>query len=226
MPQTPIAPLLLVDDEQRNHTALAAVLSGPGRELLHAYSGAEALRLLLGRPVAAVLLDLMMPVMDGIETATLIRARDESRDTPILFLTAAGEERRAEAYALGAVDFLAKPIEPDVLQAKIHVFIELWRRAILLEESSRALAAAARLEGALLAVRTAEHELGNQLATASAHLQMLLRRELGDSEQNQIEGALRAVRQAIDTVQRMQGLTELRAVDWGEGLPPTLDLGR
>lgn len=133
--------LLLVDDDRDNLLALQAVLDPLDQELLLAGSGLDALRLCLEHDFAAILLDVRMPEMDGFETAELIRARKRSRETPILFLTAyRSDEQLFRGYDLGAVDFLFKPIVPEVLQSKVAVFVELSRNAQLLRRQAEALA--------------------------------------------------------------------------------------
>jgi PAS domain S-box-containing protein len=123
--------ILLVDDEPANLMALEAILKEPGRNLVRASSGGDAQRLLEQTDFAVVLLDLQMPGLDGFETARLIRARERSRHTPIIFITAHDPTAFpiTEAYRLGAVDYLVKPLTPDVLRAKVAVFVELARRA-------------------------------------------------------------------------------------------------
>jgi PAS domain S-box-containing protein len=122
--------ILLVDDEPKNLTALASVLEGADRRLVCARSGPEALRYLLRDVFAAILLDVHMPGMDGFEAAKLIRGRQRSGDTPIIFLTAAirGEIFIAKGYSLGAVDYLLKPVDPEILRSKVAVFVELFRK--------------------------------------------------------------------------------------------------
>jgi signal transduction histidine kinase/DNA-binding response OmpR family regulator len=134
----PAAPLLLVDDEPANLLAMEAVLEGLGEPLVRASSGEEAMRRLRDRDFAAVLLDLHMPGMDGIETARLIRAQKRSRETPILFVTADASELSArEAYSLGAVDFIVKPFRIEPLVAKLAFFIELHRGRQELHDAER-----------------------------------------------------------------------------------------
>lgn len=133
--------LLLVDDDRANLLALQAVLDPLNEQLLLAESGMDALRLCLEHDFAAILLDVRMPEMDGFETAELIRARKRSRQTPILFLTAyRSDEQLFRGYDLGAVDFLFKPIVPEVLQSKVSVFVELRRSEQLLRGQTEALA--------------------------------------------------------------------------------------
>ena len=131
----PSVKLLLVDDHAENLLALEAILEAPGRQLVLAHSGAEALRHLLHGDFAAIILDVMMPEMDGFETAALIRQRERSKNTPIIFLTALGrsEEALFRGYDIGAVDYLVKPVVPAILKSKIAVFVQLKRQSELLE---------------------------------------------------------------------------------------------
>jgi PAS domain S-box-containing protein len=120
--------ILLVDDQPANLLALEAVLDSSGANLVTAPSGEEALRRILNDDFAVILLDVQMQGMDGFETARLIRSREKSRNTPIIFLTAYDTSRypTEEAYALGAVDYLMKPVVPTMLRAKVGVFIDLY----------------------------------------------------------------------------------------------------
>src|ERR1700683_1785664 len=134
------AKILLVDDSPENLVSLEASLEGLGQELFIARSGTEALRHLLEDDFAAILLDVKMPEMDGFQTAEFIRSRRRSRHTPILFLTAyKSEDHLFRGYDLGAVDFLFKPIVPEILRSKVAVFVELSRKADLLREQALAL---------------------------------------------------------------------------------------
>ena len=138
--------ILLVDDTPENLVSLEAALDILGEELICAHSGREALRYLLDDNFAAILLDVKMPDMDGFETAELIRSRPRSRHTPILFLTGyKSEEHLFRGYDLGAVDFLFKPIVPEILRSKVAVFIELSRKAQLLEQQAATLRAQAAI---------------------------------------------------------------------------------
>src|SRR5467141_1160098 len=133
--------ILLVDDNPDNLMSIEAALDTLNEELVSARSGTEALRYLLENEFAAILLDVKMPDMDGFETAELIRSRPNSRDTPILFLTGyKNEEHLFRGYDLGAVDFLFKPIVPEILRSKAAVFIELSRKAELLQQQATTLA--------------------------------------------------------------------------------------
>ncbi|HEY2597498.1 MAG TPA: response regulator [Candidatus Dormibacteraeota bacterium] len=121
--------ILLVDDDPTKRFALKTVLAPLGEDVVEASSGADALRQLLRQEFAVVLLDVRMPVMDGFETAQLIRQRPRSELTPIIFVTALdqGETNAGRGYELGAVDFVFAPVIPAILRAKVAVFVELYR---------------------------------------------------------------------------------------------------
>ncbi|MBL9100067.1 MAG: response regulator [Myxococcales bacterium] len=128
----PSVDILLVDDTPSNLLALEAILGGPEQpsRFVRATSGMHALRHLLEQDFALIILDIQMPGMDGFETAALIRGRERSRRIPIIFLTAFSRSDSAvqRGYALGAVDFLFKPIVPEILRAKVAVFVDLHRK--------------------------------------------------------------------------------------------------
>lgn len=119
--------LLLVDDVPDNLVALEAALEPLGRRIVLAHSGEEALRNLLKEEFAAVVLDVQMPGLDGFETAEAIRGRDRTSGIPIIFLTAIGleHEHHMKGYSAGAVDYLVKPVDPELLRAKVEVFVRL-----------------------------------------------------------------------------------------------------
>jgi two-component system sensor histidine kinase UhpB len=119
--------LLVVDDQPSNLLALESMLSDLGHSIVKAASGREALRHLLKKDFAVILLDARMPELDGFETARLIRQRERSRFTPIIFITAAlmAEEMVFKGYSVGAVDYLIKPVVPEILRGKVRVFVEL-----------------------------------------------------------------------------------------------------
>lgn len=123
--------ILVVDDRRDKLLAMESILRGLDEDLVLVGSGAEALRHLLERDVAVILLDIQMPVMDGFETAALIRARPRSAKTPIIFVTAyrTADIDRFAGYTLGAVDYISMPIVPEILRAKVSVFVDLHRMA-------------------------------------------------------------------------------------------------
>src|SRR5437660_12396490 len=152
---TPQAKILLVDDEPKSLFALQELLSTLGQNLMIAQSGEEALRLALRNDFAVILLDVRMPGIDGFETARLIRSRERSRLTPIIFLTAAADEMSSmfRGYEVGAVDYLQKPVVPEILKSKVAVFVELHRKSERLKESEDKLR---RLAAHLISVREEE----------------------------------------------------------------------
>jgi PAS domain S-box-containing protein len=131
----PKANILLVDDRADKLLAIEALLSNLGQNIVKARSGKEALRHLLQTDFAVILLDVSMPVMDGFETAALIRKRPSSEHTPIIFVTSINnsENHIAKGYSLGAVDYMLTPIIPDVLRSKVAVFIELHKKSELIK---------------------------------------------------------------------------------------------
>src|SRR5882672_5156664 len=130
--------ILLVDDRHDKLLALEAILGGLNQNLVMARSGKEALRLLLKQEFAVILLDVSMPGMDGFETASLIRQRPSTERTPIIFVTGveASRECIARGYSLGAVDYMVTPIVPEVLRAKVSVFVSLHKQAELIKRQS------------------------------------------------------------------------------------------
>lgn len=122
--------ILLVDDDEVKLLALENILSGLDQNLVKVHSGKEALRALLHQDFAVVLLDVRMPVMDGFETAAMMRERERSAHLPIIFVTAAdrGETHVARGYSLGAVDYIYTPVMPQVLRTRVAVFVELKRQ--------------------------------------------------------------------------------------------------
>ena len=131
------AAVLLVDDSASKRLAVQAMLSPLGYDVVEADSGAAALRAVLGRHFAVILMDVRMPTMDGFETAKLIRGRMQSEMTPIIFLTAFGKDETEthSAYASGAVDFIFSPIRADILRAKVSSFVDLFAQQQQLQES-------------------------------------------------------------------------------------------
>jgi CheY-like chemotaxis protein len=130
--------VLLVDDDERNLLAVAMVLEDLG-EVVTAKSGDEALRHLLKGEFAVILLDVYMPGMDGYETARIIRSRDQSKGIPIVFLSAVNKETEhlLRGYAMGAVDYVFKPVDPIVLRSKVTVFVDLFAKTKEIERKAR-----------------------------------------------------------------------------------------
>jgi PAS domain S-box-containing protein len=140
-PPTPQVNVLLVDDRPDKLLALESILSDLGPNVLKARSGQEALRHLLRNDFAVILLDVNMPNMDGFETAALIRERERSANTPIIFLTALSDTdtHSSRGYSLGAVDYIHMPVSPDVLKAKVAVFVDLYLKSELVRQQAESM---------------------------------------------------------------------------------------
>src|SRR5256714_14699277 len=228
---TPQAKILLVDDEPKSLFALQELLSTLGQNLMIAQSGEEALRLALKNDFAVILLDVRMPGIDGFETARLIRSRERSRLTPIIFLTAAADEMTSmfRGYEVGAVDYLQKPVVPEILKSKVSVFVELHRKSERLRESEEKLR---RLAAHLISVREEERahiareihdELGQVLTGLKMEVGWLAKRlkervliEKTDSMGKLIDSTVQTVRK-IATGLRAEMLDDMglvAAVGW------------
>jgi PAS domain S-box-containing protein len=142
------ASILLVDDRPENLLALEGILEPLGQNLVRANSGAEALKCLLRDEFAVILMDVQMPGMDGFETATLIKQREKSRHIPIIFVTAISKEEHYvfRGYSSGAVDYIFKPFNPEILKSKVAVFIELHRKTEKIRSQAAQLRENERLE--------------------------------------------------------------------------------
>lgn len=222
-PATPVH-FLLVDDLEGNLLALEGLLRREGLSLLKARSGPDALELLLKYEVALALIDVQMPGMDGFELAELMRGSERTRRVPIIFLTAgsADRQRRFRGYEAGAVDFLQKPLEPEILRSKADVFFELYRQrdelriateeiARLLEESRQyatALEETGRRKDEFLAMLA--HELRNPLSAISNATQVS---RMTSSEEHHkwatqvIEGQVKNLSRLIDDLLDVSRIT-------------------
>src|SRR5258708_8906677 len=161
------ANILVVDDLPEKLLVFSSILEELGQNLVTVRSGSDALREVLSREFAVILLDVNMPDIDGLETGKLIRQYKKSAHTPIIFITAyADEMQTAQGYSLGAVDYILSPVRPDVLRSKVKVFVELFQmqqrtRAMAEGEAARVAAEEARRRANFLA--HASHELGASL---------------------------------------------------------------
>jgi two-component system sensor histidine kinase/response regulator len=174
-PGTTLPPIkcLLVDDMQENLLALSALLREDGLELLLARSAAEALELLLVHDVALALLDVQMPETDGFELAELMRGMARTSHIPIVFVTAGAREphRMFKGYDAGAVDFLYKPIDPQILRSKARVFFDLHRQKLQLAQKVKELSEALRLNEMFIAVLG--HDLRNPVSAIASSAKLI-----------------------------------------------------
>jgi signal transduction histidine kinase len=173
--------ILLVDDREDNLLSIEAILEADGYQFFKAYSGSQALKILLNEyDFAMILMDVKMPILNGFETATLIYEREKLRRIPIIFITANnyGDENLFKGYQAGGIDYIFKPINPDVLRAKVAVFIELYRKNNLLIEQDRKLSALnEHLEAELKVLKISEEkarQFNGKLLNAISNLESIL----------------------------------------------------
>lgn len=218
------ASILLVDDLEENLLSLEALLRQDDLVLLKARSGDEALELLLKNDVALALVDVQMPGLNGFELAELMRGNERSKRVPIIFVTAGSADylRRFQGYEAGAVDFIQKPIEPDILRSKADVFLELYRQRQQIAAQrdelivhAEALNEADRRKDQFLA--TLAHELRNPLAPLRAGLDVLKREpamessaEICGTMDRQLNHLVRLIDDLMDVSRVRQGKIELR----------------
>ena len=238
----PRASILLVDDDPRNLLALQELLGDLGHHLVPARSGAEALRQSLQRDFALILLDVLMPDMDGFEVAKLIRERERTRHTPIIFLTGAYEDSPSmfRGYEAGAVDYIIKPLNPEVLKSKIAVFIELYRKSAVLtreiaerkqaeeqlrqsEERLRALTArlqSVREEERTTISREIHDELGQSLTGLKMDLTWLANHVKGEQKNlaPKFKSMFGLIDETIQSVRRIASGLRPEVLDEAEGL--------
>lgn len=227
--------VLLVDDYPENLIALEATLSQLGQNLVSANSGEQALKCLLDQDFAVILLDVQMSGMDGFETAALIRQRERSRYTPIIFLTAFSDNAAlmSKGYALGAVDYLLKPIDPMILTSKVAVFVDLFKKnlevqhqaaqlvaknlEVLRAEAARQQAEAAnRVKDEFLAI--VSHELRTPLNAILGWSHLLLSRKFDEAQTaralqtitRNAKSQSQLIEDILDVSRLMQGKVRLR----------------
>jgi len=219
------AKILLVDDRAENIVALEAILGSLGQTLVPAHSGDAALKALLSDEFAVILLDVLMPGMDGFETAAHIKRRPKTRDVPIIFLTARNAEPdyAFRSYTAGAVDYIAKPFDPWVLRAKVSVFVDLYTKnrqlrdqATMLREQLGDSLAAAQAEQAARAERAERAGAEPVLAELSARLaavEDMVTVLSGQTEAGPDPAIAESVHQLEHRVARLRGVFDALRVD-------------
>ncbi len=227
--------ILLVDDRQENLLALTAVLDSLGENLVKANSGSEALRQLLNQDFAVILLDVQMPGMDGFETAKLIRTRERSQHTPIIFITGLNQNdtHMFRGYSIGAVDYLSKPFDPEILKSKVAVFTALFKKtAEVKQQAVRLQAANKKLESEIISRQQAEAALQQandkleirvaertaELAKANAETRKALEKEkeLGELKSRFVTMASHEFRTPLTTILSSAELLKRYSHKWGE----------
>jgi two-component system, sensor histidine kinase and response regulator len=212
--------ILVVDDVPQNLVAISALLSRPGVKVLQAASGTEALEVLLRDEVALALVDVQMPQMDGFELAELIRGTERTRHTPIIFLTAGASNptRVFRGYEAGAVDFLHKPIDANVLKGKVDVFIELHSQKMKLSQQLDELRNALRMNEVFAAVLG--HDLRNPLGAIVNGAELVSR--LSEDEKvlkvaglirNSADRMARMIEQLLDVARIRAGRIEMKPAE-------------
>ena len=205
--------VLVVDDRPENLLALEATLKPLKIRLVKARSGEEALLHLLRQTFAVILLDVQMPRLDGLQTADLIKQREQTRHIPIIFITALSRETAYvfKGYAHGAVDYLLKPVDPEILRAKVRVFCDLFVRG----EQIRKRALESEVKDVFFS--SVVHELQTPLAAAKAQAQLALH-QLGEAqEENGAARALRVISRQIDRLNRLVGdLLDMNRLESGQ----------
>ena len=220
--------VLLVDDDERNLLAVATVLEDLG-EVVLARSGEEALRHLLKGEFAVILLDVYMPGMDGYETAQIIRSRDQTKGIPIVFLSAVNKEAEhlLRGYAMGAVDYVFKPVDPIILRSKVAVFVDLFAKT---KEVERTAAEQRSLESQLLQAQKMDaigkltggiaHDFNNLLAAVLGGLGLLEKRTtLAEEDAKILAMTKRAAEQGSDLIRRLLAFARRQALE-----PKPIDL--
>ncbi|NPD23788.1 response regulator [Corallococcus exiguus] len=226
-PDVPRARVLLVDDTPANLLALEAILEPLGQQVVSVRSGDEALKALLLDEYACVLMDVQMPGLDGLETARLVRARERTKHLPILFITALSREAAyvTRGYEYGAVDYLLKPVDPNILCAKVSVFVELYLRGEKLRQQALELAERRRVEEELQRATELEQQLvgivGHDIRTPLAAIlttanAQLSREVLPDAQRKAFERVARGGERIQGIVDQLLDFTRARV---GGGIP-------
>ena len=230
------AGVLIVDDTPSKLVALAAIVSGMALEIVTATSGEQALRQLLKRDFAVILLDVNMPTMDGFETATLIRSRPRSVHTPIIFVTAGAnsDSDRFRGYTLGAVDFINSPIIIEFLRAKVRVFVDLYQKTAEIRQQEQKLRDKnLELEAANRELEAFSHSVSHDLRAPIRHIDGFIRalledhgERLGERGKEDLERVLAASRRMSQLIDDMLHLSRVTRAELARELTDLAALAR
>jgi signal transduction histidine kinase len=220
------AKILLVDDVPANLVALEAILEPLGQTLVRAQSGEEALRHLLQDDYAVILMDVQMPGLDGLETVALIKGRERCRHIPVIFITALSRELAyiVKGYAQGAVDYLLKPIDADILRTKVSVFVDLYKRGEMLKLQAMELSERRRIEAEIaMAVEFQQrlvgivgHDIRSPLSALLATAKMLL--TMGELTERQAKAIERIARSGVRIESIVRVLLDFASARIGGGI--------
>lgn len=191
--------ILVVDDFAQNLVATEALLGRPGLRVLKAASGDEALELLLEHEVALALIDVQMPGMDGFELAEFMRSNPRTSGIPLILMTAAAQERTRtfQGYQAGAVDFLNKPVNPDVLRGKVEVFVQLFAQKKQIEQRMEELREALQMNELFISVLG--HDLRTPLSAVMNGAELIQHL----SEDDKVAGVARRIQSSADRMEKM-----------------------
>ena len=226
--------ILIVDDKPANLLALRKILAKPELDIIEASSGNDALALVLEHDFALILLDVQMPDMDGFEVAEIMRGNEETKNIPIIFVTAISKEQKYifEGYDKGAVDYLFKPLDPDILQSKVNIFLELHGQKIALKKTNTELKKAnerileqqeavieeERLKVLLQMAGAKAQELNQPLASLLEDIELM--DEISDSPEKSVEciNRMKASGQKISNITK-----KINTLHYSEPLPSGCD---